>query len=211
VLQYHLLSFLRLIECLFLETISFLHFNSNFLQHIDVIFYYLRKKGKYEANSNVRFTTTDCVFKTKITTSFFQLCDAHENKKNYKVKDSDDIARYINGRRLLASTSWDKVDYILFPLNIKEGCHWILVVFDIGQRSLEVYDSFPARDGVNFEVKNIVEMLLIVLPYYLSVVKFYDKRPELKATPKYSGIDEFEKIEFHFITKGVPRQQDDSL
>ncbi|KAH0650894.1 hypothetical protein KY289_031132 [Solanum tuberosum] len=146
-------------------------------EHIDVIFYYLRKKGKYEVNSNVRFTTTDYVFKTKITTSFFQLCDAHENKKNYKVKDSDDIARYICGRRLLASTSWDKLDYILFPLNIKEGCHWILVVFDIGQRSLE----------------------------------FYDKRPELKATPKYSGIDEFEKIEFHFITKGVPRQQDDSL
>ncbi|KAK4724911.1 hypothetical protein R3W88_027690 [Solanum pinnatisectum] len=180
-------------------------------EHIDVIFYYLRKKGKYEAKNNVRFSTTNCVFKTKITTSFFQLCDAHENKKSYKVKDSDDIAQYIYGRRLLASTSWDKVDYILFPLNIKEGCHWIFVVFDIGQRSLEVYDSFPARDGVNFEVKTIVEMLSIVLPYYLSMVKFYDKRPELKATPKYSGIDEFEKIEFHFITKGVPRQQDDSL
>ncbi|WMV24400.1 hypothetical protein MTR67_017785 [Solanum verrucosum] len=145
--------------------------------HIDVIFYYLRKKGKYEANSNVRFTTADYVFKTKITTSFFQLCDAHENKKNYKVKDSDDIVWYIYGRRLLESTSWDKVDYILFPLNIKEGCHWILVAFDIGQRSLE----------------------------------FYDKLPELKATPKYNRIDEFEKIEFHFITKGVPRQQDDSM
>ncbi|WMV26777.1 hypothetical protein MTR67_020162 [Solanum verrucosum] len=78
-------------------------------------------------------------------------------------------------------------------------------------KSLEVYDSFSTRDGVNFEVKNIVEMLSIVLPYYLSVVKFYDKRPELKATPKYSGIDQLEKIEFHFITKGVPRQQDDSL
>ncbi|KAH0773552.1 hypothetical protein KY290_010689 [Solanum tuberosum] len=144
---------------------------------------------------------------------FFKLAHSGQEwcDENYKVKDSDDIARYICGHRLLASTSWDKVDYILFPLNIKEGCHCILVVFDIVQRSLEVYDSFPARGGVNFEVKNIVEMLSIVLPYYLSVVKFYDKRPELKATPKYSGIDEFEKIEFHFITKGVPRQQDDSL
>ncbi|KAH0775093.1 hypothetical protein KY290_012230 [Solanum tuberosum] len=144
---------------------------------------------------------------------FFKLAHSGQEwcDENYKVKNSDDIARYICGHRLLASTSWDKVDYILFPLNIKEGCHWILVVFDIVQRSLEVYDSFPARDGVNFEVKSIVEMLSIVLPYYLSVVKFYDKRPELKATPKYSGIDEFEKIEFHFITKGVPRQQDDSL
>ncbi|KAG5610559.1 hypothetical protein H5410_021840 [Solanum commersonii] len=165
-------------------------FELGICNNIDVNFYYLRKKRKCEANSNVRFTTTDCVFKTKITTSLFQLCDAHENKKNYKVKDSDDIARYIYGH---------------------QGCHWILVVFDIGKRSLKVFDSFPARDGVNFEVKNIVEMLSIVLPYYLSVVKFYDKCPELKATPKYSRIDKFEKIEFHFITKGVPRQQDDSL
>uniref|UniRef100_A0A3Q7FM12 Ubiquitin-like protease family profile domain-containing protein n=1 Tax=Solanum lycopersicum TaxID=4081 RepID=A0A3Q7FM12_SOLLC len=115
--------------------------------HIDVIFYYLRKKGKYETNSNVRFTTTDCVFKTKITNSFFKLCDAHEDKKNFKVLDSDDITRYISGRRLLASTSWDKVDFVLIPLNIKENCHWIFVVFDIGQRSLEAYDSFPARVG----------------------------------------------------------------
>uniref|UniRef100_A0A3Q7EY86 Ubiquitin-like protease family profile domain-containing protein n=1 Tax=Solanum lycopersicum TaxID=4081 RepID=A0A3Q7EY86_SOLLC len=120
--------------------------------HIDVIFYYLRKKGKYETNN------------------------------------SDDIARYISGRRLLASTSWDKVDFVLIPLNIKENRHWIFVVFDIGQRSLEVYDSFPARGGVNLEVKNIVEMLSVVLPYYLSVVKFYDKRPELKSTPKYIGM-----------------------
>lgn len=54
-------------------------------------------------------------------------------------------------------------------------------------------------------------MLSAVLPYYLSVVKFYDKRPELKATQKYSEINEFKKIKFHFITKGVPRQQEDSL
>uniref|UniRef100_A0A3Q7I4F4 Ubiquitin-like protease family profile domain-containing protein n=1 Tax=Solanum lycopersicum TaxID=4081 RepID=A0A3Q7I4F4_SOLLC len=122
--------------------------------HIDVIFYYLRKKGKYETNCNVRFTTTDCVFKTKITNSFFKLCDAHEDKKNFKVLDSDDIARYISGRRLLASTLWDKVNFVLIPLNIKENRHWIFVVFDIGQRSLEVYDSFPARSGVNLENKN---------------------------------------------------------
>uniref|UniRef100_A0A3Q7I335 Ubiquitin-like protease family profile domain-containing protein n=1 Tax=Solanum lycopersicum TaxID=4081 RepID=A0A3Q7I335_SOLLC len=88
---------------------------------------------------------------TKITNSFFKLCDAHEDKENFKVLDSDDIARYISGRRLLASTSWDKVDFVLIPLNIKENRHWIFVVFDIGQRSLEVYDSFPARGGVNLE------------------------------------------------------------
>ncbi|KAH0658208.1 hypothetical protein KY289_026956, partial [Solanum tuberosum] len=120
--------------------------------------------------------------------------------------ESDLIDSFVKGKKPYT----DALNVISLAFEL-EGCHWILVVFDIGQRSLEVYDSFPARDGVNFEVKNIVEMLLIVLPYYLSVVKFYDKRPELKATPKYNGIDEFEKIESHFITKGVPRQQDDSL
>ena len=49
-------------------------------------------------------------------------------------------------------------------------------------------------------------MLSVVLPYYLSVVKSYDKRHELKATPKYSEINQFYKIVFYFITKGVPGQ-----
>ena len=64
------------------------------------------------------------------------------------------------------------MNFILIQLNIKENRHWIFMVFDIGQRSLEVYDLFPDRGGVNLEVKNIVEMLSVVLPYYLSLVKF---------------------------------------
>ena len=63
------------------------------------------------------------MFKTKIINFFFQLFDTHEDKKDYKVKDFDDIARYVCGRRLLASISWDKVNYILIPLNIKENRH----------------------------------------------------------------------------------------
>lgn len=73
-----------------------------------------------------------------MTNSFFKLFDAHGDKKKFKLKDSDDIARYICGCRLLARTSWDKVDYIHIPLNIKENHHGIFVVFDIGQRSFEV-------------------------------------------------------------------------
>ncbi|XP_059309782.1 uncharacterized protein LOC132060901 isoform X1 [Lycium ferocissimum] len=35
-------------------------------EHIDVIFYYLRKKGKYHNNSNYRFTTASCIFHTLV-------------------------------------------------------------------------------------------------------------------------------------------------
>ncbi|XP_055802324.1 uncharacterized protein LOC129871433 [Solanum dulcamara] len=158
-------------------------------EHLDVIFYYIRKKRKYETNNNIRFTTTDCLFKTKIAQSYFQLYEAHENKKKFGIKTSDAIAEYICGRHLLASTPWDKVDYVLFPVNIKEGYHWVFVVFDIVERCLKVYDSFPARGGVNFLTQNAAGMISSVLPYYLSVVKFYDKRPELKKSPKYYLLD----------------------
>ncbi|XP_060959332.1 uncharacterized protein LOC133030561 [Cannabis sativa] len=30
--------------------------------HLDIIFYYLRKKGKYAKEPKVKFTTTDCLF-----------------------------------------------------------------------------------------------------------------------------------------------------
>ncbi|XP_055812086.1 uncharacterized protein LOC129882004 [Solanum dulcamara] len=54
-------------------------------------------------------------------------------------------------------------------------------------------------------------MISSVLPYYLSVVKFYDKCPDLKTSPKYIEKNEFELIESKFITKEIPRQQEDSL
>ncbi|XP_055833848.1 uncharacterized protein LOC129902557 [Solanum dulcamara] len=54
-------------------------------------------------------------------------------------------------------------------------------------------------------------MISSVLPHYLSVVKFYDKRPELKESPKYNEKNKFELIESKFITEGIPRQQEDSL
>ncbi|XP_070019567.1 uncharacterized protein [Nicotiana sylvestris] len=38
--------------------------------HIDVIFYYLRKKGKYNQTSNFKYTIVDCIFKTRIAEIF---------------------------------------------------------------------------------------------------------------------------------------------
>ncbi|KAG5604342.1 hypothetical protein H5410_025834 [Solanum commersonii] len=35
--------------------------------HIDVIFYFLRKKAKYEVGSSYKYTTVDCVFSSKIS------------------------------------------------------------------------------------------------------------------------------------------------
>ena len=133
-----------------------------------MIFYYLRKKGKYGPNYNVRFTTTDCCFKTKLDDIFFKMVAAKDQKSNLNVKVTDPVACYIRGSRLIASVKWDLVDFVLFLVNLKENHHWILIVFDIPQRSLNVYGSY-SNWRKDFEMNNIAKMFAIMLPLYLDI------------------------------------------
>ncbi|XP_070002287.1 uncharacterized protein [Nicotiana sylvestris] len=65
--------------------------------HIDVIFYYLRKKGKYNQTSNFKYTTVDCIFKTRIAEIFDMYADTDINLK-------------------------DKLHWILVVVSFKERC-----------------------------------------------------------------------------------------
>ncbi|XP_075092526.1 uncharacterized protein LOC142172749 [Nicotiana tabacum] len=57
--------------------------------HIDVIFYYLRKKGKYNQTSNFKYTTVDCIFKTRIAEIFDRYADTDSNANVAKEEDVD--------------------------------------------------------------------------------------------------------------------------
>ncbi|XP_070009758.1 uncharacterized protein [Nicotiana sylvestris] len=109
--------------------------------HIDVIMYYLRKRGKYGPNNNTRFTTTDCLFKTKIERIYDKFISSPPEQRYSVVKPEDDVGEYILGYRILANVAWDLVDYVLIPVNLVENFHWLLLVFDIKDRQLYVYDS----------------------------------------------------------------------
>nr|XP_016452685.1 PREDICTED: uncharacterized protein LOC107777213 [Nicotiana tabacum] len=109
--------------------------------HIDVIMYYLRKRGKYGPNNNTRFTTTDCLFKTKIERIYDKFISSPPEQRYSVVKPEDDVDEYILGYRILANVAWDLVDYVLMPVNLVENFHWLLLVFDIKDRQLYVYDS----------------------------------------------------------------------
>ncbi|XP_075109157.1 uncharacterized protein LOC142180951 [Nicotiana tabacum] len=56
-------------------------------QHIDVIFYYLRKKEKYNQTSNFKYTTVDCIFKTRIAETFDRYADTDSNANVAKEED----------------------------------------------------------------------------------------------------------------------------
>ncbi|XP_070013615.1 uncharacterized protein [Nicotiana sylvestris] len=94
--------------------------------HIDVIFYYLRKKGKYNQTSNFKYTTVDCIFKTRIAKIFNRYADTDSNAN--VAKEEDVVCEYIRYYRLLANVPWHTVDNVLIPVNLKDKLHWVLVL-----------------------------------------------------------------------------------
>ncbi|XP_070002212.1 uncharacterized protein [Nicotiana sylvestris] len=74
-------------------------------KHIDVIMYYLRKRGKYDPNNDTRFTTTNCLFRTKIERIYDKFKSSPPELKYSAVKSDDDVAEYILGYRLFANVA----------------------------------------------------------------------------------------------------------
>ncbi|XP_070021628.1 uncharacterized protein [Nicotiana sylvestris] len=93
---------------------------------------------------------------------------------------------YILGYRLLANVAWDEVDYVIMPMNIVENFHWLLIVFDIVDRQLYVYDSMVSSHHHN-AVESCVDKFSIIIPLYLSCTGFYGKRKNIdfKTTKAY--------------------------
>ncbi|XP_060210500.1 uncharacterized protein LOC132637427 [Lycium barbarum] len=90
-------------------------------EHLDVIFYYLRKKGKYEDNITYKYTTVSCILHT-IITEIYHAWKNPESSTSVASKESD-VCEYINGYRLMGNVPWHTVDNVLIPVNVKEENH----------------------------------------------------------------------------------------
>ncbi|XP_070017444.1 uncharacterized protein [Nicotiana sylvestris] len=155
-----------------------LYANYFWVQHINVIMYYLRKRGKYGPNNKTRFTTMDYMFKTRIEQIYEKFINSPPQEKYSVVKPQDVVAEYILGYRLLANVAWDEVDYVIMLVNIKEKFHWVLVVFDIVDRQLYAYDSMVSSHN-HHVVEYCVKKFSVIIPLYLSCTGFYGKRKDI--------------------------------
>ncbi|XP_060170343.1 uncharacterized protein LOC132601259 [Lycium barbarum] len=124
-------------------------------EHIDVIFYYLRKKGKYDKDNRFKSTTVDCMFFSKID----EIHRAYANPEGTSsvASSENEICEYINGHRMLANLPWHTVDCVLIPVNIKEENHWILIIVPFTDRDCGVYvaafaEYFCSGRGVPSEI-----------------------------------------------------------
>ncbi|XP_060974814.1 uncharacterized protein LOC115696264 [Cannabis sativa] len=173
--------------------------------HIDVCFYYLRKKLKYDQSVKISGNTTDCFFASQIFELYNEFVASGENVDSIK-KDSK-AAAYIAGFYMLCNKPWAELDFVLMPVNVIVLAHWILCIPDIKMRCLKVLNSMRFGRYKN-NSESFVRAFAVIIPILLSHVNFYEGRKDIDRSSKHwqgkKDIDAFDIV----VVDNLPQQED---
>ncbi|KAF3627221.1 hypothetical protein FXO37_29974 [Capsicum annuum] len=166
-------------------------------EHLDVIFYHLRKKSKIQLGDNYIYTTTRCFFKSyfeKTHTRYYPAEPVVElsTQQNYVesivvAKNEDSIANIIHEFCMPAGLPWYMVDEVYVPINCGKEFHWVLAVIVLKERLIRVYDSLSSKRKKEPPIG--IQKLAVMFPTYLSDNDFYDKteRTDWPLLEAYKG------------------------
>ncbi|OIT30669.1 hypothetical protein A4A49_12220 [Nicotiana attenuata] len=172
--------------------------------HLNIIFYYLRKKAKYGINMPIKVTTTDTLF-NNIIQSFFKGF-VKGGKQDHLIDRSDDIMQYMKGFRMHCNTPWHQVDHVLFPINLAESWHWILGCVSFHKRCFYVYDSLRSRKHKK-AIQKVAEAYVVLIPLFLVSIEFYNQRSDIVVeNGLHMGKNLTDPFEIELITN-LPTQQ----
>ncbi|KAF3656462.1 hypothetical protein FXO37_15457 [Capsicum annuum] len=137
---------------------------------IDVCFYYLRKKSKYEPNSSYKYSTLDCNFMNIIwfVMNVYSVDDPNLNAKGQKAH----LNECINEFHMHTVVPWHTVEDIYISMNIKKKSHWVLSILSFSERCIFLYDSSGHYTAVLAEIKKLAE----IIPLCLQTCNFYEKK-----------------------------------
>ncbi|KAF4366613.1 hypothetical protein F8388_004277 [Cannabis sativa] len=163
--------------------------------HIDIIFYYLRKKIMYSAEPKIKVTTTDCLFCSSITSLYEKFVE--KNNDISVLSLSHNVAQYIRGGKILCATPWHLVDHVVMSINVKLQDHWICGRLNIAERRIYLYNSLRSRRYMT-AAKEACKSFSVILPYYFSMLDFKGLRNEAK----FSTMEPFPIV----AVDGLPEQ-----
>lgn len=173
--------------------------------HIDVIFYYLRKKIKYDVNISKSFTTINFLFRVMVKLLYDQFLASN---RDYVVIPKDhEIAEYMRGSYMPCNISWHTVDHVPIPIGLKDEWHWILGVLTFKDRCIHVYDSMRgARHDA--KIREAVEPYAVLIARFLASTGFYRKRHDIDLTNElYRGKPLADPLAIHMVDD-LPQQED---
>ncbi|PON50276.1 Ulp1 protease family, C-terminal catalytic domain containing protein [Trema orientale] len=160
---------------------------------INVVFYYLRKKIKYNPTLYQKRTTTlDKISDDYIKKTFLAYID--DNKSfTWDEKPHSILLQYAKGKRIAVGKKWTLLDSIYVPAFITQLEHWVLVEIDLPTQKIKVYDSIGGT-AHKLKVKSEITAYKIVIPNLLAAANFYEERIEIKQ-----GDFEIEFVEDMFV------------
>ncbi|OIT00495.1 hypothetical protein A4A49_21204 [Nicotiana attenuata] len=172
--------------------------------HLNIIFYYLRKKAKYGINMPIKVTTTDTLFNNSIQRVFTEFFKG--GKQDHLIDRSDDIMQYMKGFRMHCNTLWHRVDHVFFPINLAESWHWILGCVSFHKRCFYVYDSLRSRKHKK-AIQKVAEAYALLIPLFLVSIEFYNQRSDIVVeNGLHMGKNLTDPFEIELITN-LPTQQ----
>ncbi|KAH0667608.1 hypothetical protein KY285_028814 [Solanum tuberosum] len=195
-------------------------------EHIDVIFYYLRKKSKQRSMDQYRYTTVNYLFKSHInnahTRYYNSLADDIISTQEHIARGDAvsiherSIINIINGFSIPTALPWHLVDEVYIPVNCDEEFHWGLAVVVLRKRLIRVYDSNsgPRKKVYSGDIKKLSQ----ILPTYLHDSGFFEKTERTdwaaldtykdKKTGELLGPQHSFDVEF---AQDIMQQESDSL
>ncbi|KAF3659765.1 hypothetical protein FXO37_13831 [Capsicum annuum] len=166
-------------------------------EHLDVIFYHLRKKSKLQQYDTYRYTTTSCFFKTYMEKTYERYFSAVKTEHISMQEDyaesvacaSNEIAitNIINGFCISADLPWYLVDEVYVLVHCGKEYHWVLTVVVLKERTIRIYDSLSRKK--KSELPTEIRKLAAMLPTYLSDSDFFEKteRIDWSTLKAYEG------------------------
>jgi hypothetical protein len=194
--RYCIKVFKQLFNLLICVSVMFL------FQHMNTIFYYLRKKGKYSSAVTLNFATTDCLFDDSIQALYHKYNKAKSMKtKMSHIHAAHPIAHYIRGLRIRCSKPWYEADHVLFIINLRRESHWVFGRLDLNEGILFLYNSLRTAK-MNAAARNAMKAYSVLLPLFFDLLGFWKNRSQAPA----SGSDPTAPLRLMEIS-GLPSQQ----
>ncbi|KAL8101334.1 hypothetical protein AgCh_033278 [Apium graveolens] len=91
-----------------------------------------------------------------------------------KISGKKDILDMINGYSLPFDMSWSSVDMVLIPIWLSDQKHRLLAVLKFSERRIIVPNTL-SRKGLSVILKNALQQLSTLLPYFLLSTNFYER------------------------------------
>ncbi|KAF3653145.1 putative protein EIN4-like [Capsicum annuum] len=138
--------------------------------HIDIIFYYLRKKAKLQTQEQYRYIIDNYLYKVYINNAYDKYC-----QQQLEVSRNEEcLINIIKGFSILAGLPWYLVDKVYIPINCGDEFHWVLTVVVLIARCIRVYDSMSRRR--RSRPSSEIQKMEKILPTYLDMSGFLDQK-----------------------------------